>query len=97
MNERICDQILDSLSRPPPSELQAALRRFVAWMDQHEIWITRHVFRNGILRLTFSDHAHDYTFSLLEMKRLLKALDRGEPFPWREVIDRPHLQSENDS
>ena len=87
MNDRMCEQIIASLSVQPAPELLAALRRFSAFMERREIWVTRHTFRNNVLRLTFSDDAYDYTFTLRDMKRLLDGLDRGEEFPWREVID----------
>ena len=93
MNDQVVSRLLDGLSPRIPGEEEALLRRFAAFMDHHEVWLTGHALRGGKLRLTFANDAGTYVVGLPEIRALTAVQDRGEPFPW-EALAR--LEPEED-
>ncbi len=87
MNSQLCEQILTSLPDALPERQAASLRELAEWMDRRELWLTSHQYRNGILRVTFSDAARDYTLTTRQMEQVLRDMARGAPFPWEDLAD----------
>jgi len=77
--------MLGGLDRKLPEQQEQAIRRLSRFMDANSAWITGHAFVGGVLRVTYSDEAHSYTVSVKDMDALLAVIERGEPFPWREL------------
>ena len=85
MNERVCDLLIEGLEPRLNQGEETVLRRFSAFMDHSDCFMTGHARRGEGLQVTFSDDDCSYTFDLTQMEGHLVRMDRGEAFPWEDL------------